>query len=84
MSIKDSSKLFCGNINDSVCEADVAELFRSYGFEAEDVALPADPMTGRGRGFGFVVLGSPAEARQAEMRMQGVRLEGRTLRINQG
>ena len=48
VSIKDSSKLFCGNVNDSVCEADVAELFRYYGFEAEDVALPTDPQTGPG------------------------------------
>ncbi len=70
------SKLYVGNLRYSATEQELEELFSQYG-EVKSVRIIGS------RGFGFVEMGSPEEARRAMEALNGKEFLGRTLRIDE-
>ncbi|HTW85597.1 MAG TPA: RNA-binding protein [Candidatus Sulfotelmatobacter sp.] len=75
-----SVSLFVGNLNYSVKEDDLVELFRPYGTVVR-VRIPTDHQTHRPRGFGFVEMDG-ADADRAVRELNGAHFFGRSLAVN--
>jgi RNA recognition motif-containing protein len=75
------SKLFIGNLAWEVTVEDLKALFAGAG-TVVDAAVITDRMTGRSRGFGFVTMGSDAEAQSAIEKFNQYDLKGRKLNVN--
>lgn len=76
------SKLYVGNINWKTSEEELAEHFRQYG-DVEEAKIMLDHETGRSRGFGFITMATSEQARVAQEKLDGVELDGRSLRVNE-
>jgi RNA recognition motif-containing protein len=76
------TRLYVGNLSFSSTVDTVREAFARIG-EVTDVHIVTDRATGQSRGFGFVTMGSPAEAQKAIEAMNGASLDGRALRVNE-
>lgn len=70
-----SSKLYVGNLNYSIDDVKLGELFSQYG-EVKHVNVI------EGKGFGFVEMSSQSEAENAKQELNGSHFEGRTLRVD--
>ena len=66
----------------STTEDGLREKFAEFG-AVEEVAVITDRDTGRPRGFGFVTMTSDDEANAAIEALNGLELDGRTLRVNE-
>lgn len=75
-------KLYVGNLPYDVTNKDLEELFGQAG-TCESASVVTDRSTGQSRGFGFVEMSSPEEAREAIERLDGKEFRGRTLKVNQ-
>lgn len=75
-------KLFVGNLAFTTTSEDLAAHFAQAG-TCESAAVVTDRATGRSRGFGFVEMGSPAEAEQAIQLLNGRELAGRKLNVSE-
>lgn len=75
-------KLYVGNLAFNVTDQDLSELFGQAG-ACESAAVVADKFSGQSRGFGFVEMGSNAEAQQAIQQFNGTDLKGRALKVNE-
>lgn len=73
--------IYVGNLPFSATEDDISSLFADYG-PVERVKLVTDRETGRPRGFGFVTLADAEKVEAAVAALDGVELDGRTLRVN--
>jgi RNA recognition motif-containing protein len=76
------NRLFVGNLSFSTTDHVLRDAFAQSGEVAEATVI-IDRETGRSRGFGFVVMGSDAEAQTAIEQMNGQMLDGRALRVNE-
>jgi cold-inducible RNA-binding protein len=76
------TRLYVGNLSFSSTSETVREAFARIG-EVTDVHIVTDRTSGQSRGFGFVTMGSPAEAQKAIESMNGANLDGRPLRVNE-
>ncbi|HEY9868092.1 MAG TPA: RNA-binding protein [Candidatus Obscuribacterales bacterium] len=76
-----NNKLFVGNLSYRITDADLAELFGSYGQVVSAVTIK-DRDTGRPRGFGFVEMASQAEAEAAIKGLNSRDVDGRSLAVN--
>jgi RNA recognition motif-containing protein len=76
------TRLYVGNLSFSSTTETVREAFARIG-EVTDVHIVTDRTSGQSRGFGFVTMGSPAEATKAIEAMNGANLDGRPLRVNE-
>ncbi len=76
------TRLYVGNLSFSSTTETLREAFSRIG-EVTDVHVVTDRATGQSRGFGFVTMGSPAEAQKAIETMNGASLDGRALRVNE-
>jgi cold-inducible RNA-binding protein len=76
------TRLYVGNLSFSSTGETVREAFARIG-EVTDVHIVTDRTSGQSRGFGFVTMGSPAEAQKAIEAMNGANLDGRPLRVNE-
>jgi|SRR5579859_1847634 len=76
------TRLYVGNLSFSSTIDTVREAFTRIG-EVTDVHIVTDRATGQSRGFGFVTMGSQAEAQKAIEQMNGANLDGRALRVNE-
>jgi RNA recognition motif-containing protein len=76
------TRLYVGNLSFSSTSETVREAFARIG-EVTDVHIVTDRTSGQSRGFGFVTMGSPAEATKAIESMNGADLDGRPLRVNE-
>jgi len=76
------NKLYVGGLPYSVTEGQLEEIFSKHG-TVQSARVISDKFTGRSRGFGFVEMGSDAEAQKAIEALNGTELEGRTLVVNQ-
>jgi len=70
------SNLYVGNLNYSVTEDQLRELFSNHG-EVKDVRIIS------GKGFGFVEMTEAEAAEKAKEALSGTDFEGRTLRIDE-
>ncbi len=58
------ARLYVGGLPTSASEREIKELFSAFG-TVETVRVIKDRATGRPRGFAFVVMSTPLEARRA-------------------
>jgi RNA recognition motif-containing protein len=75
------SKLYVGNLNYEVTGSDLEQLFSPHG-AVQSAEVIADRDTGRSKGFGFVQMGSDAEAQAAIDALNGKDHQGRALTVN--
>lgn len=78
-----ATKLYVGNLAFSTTESTLRNLFESDGRKVEDVAIVTDRDTGQPRGFAFVNMSSPEDAKAAIDALNGRDLEGRSLTVNE-
>lgn len=74
--------VYVGNLDWQTNEAELREAFEAYG-AVSSVSIIKDKQTGHSRGFGFVEMASPTEAKAAIDGLNGSDLNGRTLTVNQ-
>ena len=76
------NKLYVGNLPYSFRDEDLQQAFAAYGsVSSAKVMMERD--TGRSKGFGFVEMGSDAEAQAAIGGMNGQQFGGRGLVVNE-
>jgi RNA recognition motif-containing protein len=75
-------KLYVGNLAYGLGDADLQRLFEAHG-SVVSAQVIMDRDTGRSKGFGFVEMGSDAEAQAAITAMNGAEVEGRPLTVNE-
>jgi RNA recognition motif-containing protein len=76
------NKLYVGNLAYSVRDESLQQAFGQYG-SVTSAKVMMDRDTGRSKGFGFVEMGSDAEAQAAINGMNGQALEGRAIVVNE-
>ena len=76
------NKLYVGNLAYSVRDDSLMQAFSSFG-TVTSAKVMMDRETGRSKGFGFVEMGSDAEAQAAINGMNGQALEGRAVVVNE-
>jgi cold-inducible RNA-binding protein len=76
-----NSKLYVGNLAWSVRDEDLQHHFAAHG-AVQSAKVMSERETGRSKGFGFVEMGSPAEAEAAIRAMNGKAVDGRDLIVN--
>ncbi|MFN3738101.1 RNA recognition motif domain-containing protein [Hydrogenophaga sp.] len=76
-----SSKLYVGNLPYSVDDASLRHNFADFGSVASAKVM-TDRDTGRSKGFGFVEMGSEAEAQAAINGLNGQSVDGRQIVVN--
>jgi hypothetical protein len=76
------NKLYVGNLAYSVRDESLQEAFGQFG-TVTSAKVMMDRDTGRSKGFGFVEMGSDAEAQSAINGMNGQALEGRAIVVNE-
>jgi RNA recognition motif-containing protein len=76
------SKLYVGNLSYNTTGSDLEQLFAQHG-QVSSAEVIADRDTGRSKGFGFVQMGSDAEAQAAIAALNGQEHDGRALTVNE-
>lgn len=77
-----NSKLYVGNLAFETTETDLRTAFAQFG-TVTDVYVAMDKFSGRARGFAFVTMSTPEEAKLAVEKMNGTSLGGRELTVNE-
>ena len=76
------NKLYVGNLPYTVRDEDLNQAFSAFG-SVNSAKVMMERETGRSKGFGFVEMGSDAEAQSAIQGMNGQSLGGRSLVVNE-
>lgn len=76
------TRLYVGNISYNTTEGDLQRLFEEAGSVSE-CNLIMDRNTNQPKGFGFVEMGSQADADKAIETFNGKEFDGRTLTVNE-
>ncbi|MSU70368.1 MAG: RNA-binding protein [Opitutaceae bacterium] len=77
-----NTKLYVGNLPFATTALDLQQLFAAAGAVAS-IDLVIDKFTGRSRGFAFVTMVTPNDARNAIAKLHGQDLGGRSLTVNE-
>ena len=77
-----SKKLYVGNLTYNVNETDLEALFSQFG-TVQSAQVIVDRDTNRSKGFGFVEMGSDAEAQAAIQALNGRDHDDRNLTVNE-
>ena len=77
-----NTKLFVGNLSFNTTENDLQDTFAAHGTVVEANVM-MDRTSGRPRGFGFVTMSSPEDAKKAIDALNGALLDGRNLTVNE-
>lgn len=75
-------KLYVGNLPYGVRDDDLGQAFSQFG-EVSSAKVMMERETGRSKGFGFVEMGTDAEAQAAIEGMNGQSLGGRSIVVNE-
>lgn len=75
-------KLYVGNLPFSATEEMLGTKFSEHG-KVESAKLITDRDTGQSKGFGFVEMGSDAEANAAIAALNGADFDGRAIKVNE-
>jgi len=75
-------KLYVGNLTFETTGSDLQRLFEAHG-SVLSAEVIADRETNRSKGFGFVEMGSDAEAQAAIQALNGQEVNGRPLTVNE-
>src|SRR6476660_6016262 len=76
------SKLYVGNLSYNATGSDLQQLFEQHG-QVSSAEVINDRDTGQSKGFGFVQMGSDAEAQAAIAALNGQQHDGRALTVNE-
>ena len=76
------NRLYVGNLSFGTSRESLEGLFASVG-QVREIAMPTDRETGKPRGFAFVTMDSTQDASTAISQLDGVSLDGRSLRIDE-
>ncbi|HEV8292224.1 MAG TPA: RNA-binding protein [Tepidisphaeraceae bacterium] len=76
------TRLYVGNLPYSVSSSELEQMFSPHG-TVQSAEVVADRDTGRSKGFGFVEMGSDAEAQAAIAALNGQDNGGRALTVNE-
>jgi RNA recognition motif-containing protein len=76
------NKLYVGNLPYSFGDSDMQQAFGQFG-AVSSAKVMMDRDSGRSKGFGFVEMGSEAEAKAAIEGMNGQQFDGRALVVNE-
>ena len=74
--------IYVGNLSYDATEDQLREMFGECG-QVESASIVMDRVTGRSRGFGFVVMPNDTEAEQAITQLNDKDMGGRSLKVNQ-
>lgn len=77
-----ATRLFIGNLPHQVSDSELQDLFAEFG-TVQSVEVMRDRGTGRGKGFGFVEMGSDAEAQAAIQGLHEREVDGRKLTVDE-
>ncbi len=77
-----SSKLYVGNLDFNTSEDELRSVFAAHG-NVTEVFMAMDKFTGRPRGFAFVTMSSPDEAKAAIAAVHGTKVGSRDLTVNE-
>jgi len=77
-----STKLYVGNLSFNTSVSDLEQMFGQSG-TVQSANIIEDRETGRSRGFGFVEMSSPEEAKAAIAAFDGKEIDGRSLKVNE-
>ncbi|RCW72824.1 RNA recognition motif domain-containing protein [Pseudorhodoferax soli] len=77
-----STRIYVGNLAYSITSDSLRENFSAYG-EVKSAQVMQDRDSGRSKGFGFVEMGSAAEAQAAITGLNGAMADGRALTVNE-
>jgi len=75
-------KLFVGNLPFTTNEDEVRAMFAEFG-DVQAVTIPTDRDTGKPRGFAFVEMAQDDDAEKAIAAVNGKRIGGRALNVNE-
>ncbi len=76
------NRLYVANLSYQTSESELEEVFQQAG-TVSSVQIVMDRDTNRSRGFGFITMGSDAEAQTAIEQLNGKDLGGRELRVSE-
>lgn len=76
-----NNKIYVGNLPYSVNDASLHNNFAEYG-TVSSAKVMMDRDSGRSKGFGFVEMGSEAEAQAAINSLNGQSVDGRSIVVN--
>jgi RNA recognition motif-containing protein len=76
------SKLYVGNLSYNTTATELEQMCASHG-TVQSAEVISDRETGRSKGFGFVQMGSDAEAQAAIAALNGQEVDGRALTVNE-
>jgi cold-inducible RNA-binding protein len=76
-------KLFVGNIPHASSDQELQQWVETQGFQVESAQIIRDRSTGQSRGFGFVVLNEEWKLKEAITALNGQRMGGRVLTVNE-
>jgi RNA recognition motif-containing protein len=76
------SKIYVGNMSFDMDNMSLDEMFKPYG-SVVSAQVIMDRDSGRSKGFGFVEMGSDAEAQAAIAALNGKEVNGRALTVNE-
>jgi len=74
--------IYVGNLLSEVTEEELREAFEAFG-QVASVNIVKDRYSGHPRGFGFVEMPAKAEAQAAITGLNGEKLKGQTLVVNE-
>lgn len=73
-------KLLIRNLSRSTSEAFILEMFEAYG-KVQSCSLVTDKETGQSKGFAFVEMPNPGEAKAAAKNLNDREIEGSKIRV---
>ena len=73
--------MYVSNLSFHTSDDDLKNLFSQYG-AVSSAKVITDRETGRSRGFGFVEMGSDAEAKEAIKNLNNKEIEGRAMSVS--
>ena len=76
-------KIFVGNIPHASSDVELQQWVESQGFQVESAQIIRDRSTGQSRGFGFVMLNNEWKIKDAIAALNGQRMGGRVLTVNE-
>ena len=75
-------KLYVGGLSFDTTDESLRAFFEQAG-KVDSASVVTDRFSGRSRGFGFVEMGTAAEARKAIGELTGKSLDGRTITVDE-
>ncbi|MFH1151392.1 MAG: RNA-binding protein [Actinomycetota bacterium] len=75
-------KIYAGNLSYDTSDEDLRAAFAQFG-TVDSADVISDRSTGRSKGFGFVEMSDPAEAKAAIDGLNGKDLGGRSMNVNE-